>query len=85
MAEIIILFENSLKNAIRKLCSKFGWFTIIESLWNRVSKLATWLLEEEDNDDDAEDKLYTAQNGNFHKSIILEPLLILRRFKRYSV
>ena len=70
MAKIAILFENSLKSAIGKLCIKFGWHKIVESLWNLVSKLATWLLEGEDND--AEDILYTAQNGKFQKSIILK-------------
>ena len=47
-AEIKISYQNPLKDAIKKQCSKIGWPTAIGNLWNRVPKLGTWALEDED-------------------------------------
>ena len=65
MAEIKIFFKNSLKDAIKKLCSKFGWPAMIGSLWNCVPSLGTWSL---DVDAAAEETIYgsTSQISQVH-------------------
>ena len=44
-------FENTLKKALNKLCSKFGWPMMMESCWNHIPTLAAlgWNREKREN------------------------------------
>ena len=61
-------FENTLKKALNKLFSKFGWPMMMESCWNRVPTLAAlgWNREKREN------STIISEGGNRRNQIYLQ-------------